>query len=608
MKSFKVYKEVMSIHETTGMGDLEMSSSDKYEKIVDLAKRRGFFWPSYEIYGGTAGFYDLGPLGTRLMTKIMNEWRRVFIHEHQDMVVEIHTPVITPFPVFKASGHLDSFTDPIVECEKCGRKYRADHLVEEALNINAERLSLEELGELIRKHGIKCPACGGELSDVKTFNLLFETTIGPYSENKGFLRPETAQGIFVSFKRVYEAMRERLPLGIAQIGRVARNEISPRQGMIRLREFTIMEIEFFFDPEDPGITDSPIFDDKTRILTADMKLKGIEEPVETSFREALDKGWIMHPWLAYWMAIAQRFLISLGVPVENQFFEEKLPWERAHYSRQTFDQMVKVDRWGWIEVSGHAYRGDYDLSMHMKHSGSDLRVFKAYAEPREVVEKKISYNKALMGRMFKEKLPEILGELEKLDPNVVEKELREKGFIIVKGYKIDKNMVRVEEKTRKITGRFFVPHVVEPSFGLERLIYVVMEYAWREKEDRVILSIPRRIAPIEAAIYPLLAKKELVDKAKSIYKELLSEGFTVIYDETGSIGRRYARSDEIGVPAAITIDYKTLEDDTVTLRDRDNWRQIRVPVKKLSTVLRDFIYKSMSLEELVKRHSLVFEE
>ena len=169
-------------------------------------------------------------------------------------------------------------------------------------------------------------------------------------------------------------------------------------------------------------------------------------------------------------------------------------------------------------------------------------------------------------------------------------------------------MVRVEEKTRKITGRFFVPHVVEPSFGLERLIYVVMEYAWREKEDRVILSIPRRIAPIEAAVYPLLAKKELVDRAKSIYEELLSEGFTVIYDESGSIGRRYARSDEIGVPAAITIDYKTLEDDTVTLRDRDSWRQIRVPVKKLSTVLRDFIYKNMSLEELVKRHSLVFEE
>ena len=224
------------------------------------------------------------------------------------------------------------------------------------------------------------------------------------------------------------------------------------------------------------------------------------------------------------------------------------------------------------------------------------------------MEKKISYNKALMGKMFREKLPEILGELERLDPDTVERELREKGFITVKGYKIDKSMVRVEERTRKITGRFFVPHVVEPSFGLERLIYVVMEYAWREKEDRVVLSIPRRIAPVEVAVYPLLAKKELVDKAKSIYKQLLSEGFTVIYDESGSIGRRYARGDEIGVPAAITIDYKTLEDNTVTLRDRDSWRQIRVPVAKLGSVLRDFIDKNMSLEDLVRKYGLVFEE
>jgi len=354
---------------------------DRYEKVVELARKRGFFWPSFEIYGGVAGFYDLGPLGTLLKNSIAQLWREYFVVRHMDMVVEIETPVITPKAVFEASGHLEHFTDPIVECLSCGRKFRADQLVEEVCGVRVEGLSTDELTKILREKGVKCPVCGGELSDVRTFNLLFQTYIGPYTQDTAFLRPEAAQGMFTSFKRVFTAMRERLPLGIAQVGRVARNEISPRQGMVRLREFTIMEVEFFFDPEEPGEPPFNRFGGRLRILTAGDKVEGRGEPEAYGVEEAVEEGVVKSPWLAYWMAVSRDFVKELGVPESDMFFEEKLPHERAHYATQTFDQMVKVSRWGWVEVSGHAYRGDYDLSRHMKFSGRDLTVFKRLRSP-----------------------------------------------------------------------------------------------------------------------------------------------------------------------------------------------------------------------------------
>lgn len=578
---------------------------DVYEKLVDLAKRRGYFWPSYEIYGGVAGFYDLGPLGVALKNKIIEKWRRRFVLKHQDMVVEVETPIITPEVVLKASGHLDSFTDPIVECRSCGRKFRADHLVEESTGEPAEQLSAEELSKVIRGSGIRCPACGGELGEVRLFNLLFQTTIGPYKEDRGFLRPETAQGIFVAFKRVYECMRERLPLGIAQVGRVARNEISPRQGMVRLREFTIMEIEFFYDPEDPRY-DLILgeLNEEIRVLPGSAKLKGSKEPMTIRAKEAVEKGIIVNPWLAYWMVQAKRFLNELGVPDENQFFEEKLPWERAHYSSQTFDQMVKVARWGWIEVSGHAYRTDYDLSRHMEFSGKDLRVFKAFKSPREIEVDKVVVNKAAIGRAFKGEAAKIVEALGKLDPSSVRRELENKGYVEVCGFRVTGEMVKVVKVREKVSGRYFVPHVAEPSFGAERLVYVTLEYSYREKEDRVVLSLPRDVAPVQVAVFPLVAKGGIVEMARRVYRQLVDEGFTAIYDDSGSIGRRYARSDEIGVPAAVTVDYQSLSDRTVTLRDRDTWKQVRVGIGDLVDVLREFVERGKSLEELAERYGL----
>ena len=578
-----------------------MSQDDKYSRIMELAKRRGFFWPSYEIYGGVAGFYDMGPYGTLLKSRIIEKWRRFFIVEHSDYVVEIESPIIGPARVYEASGHVENFTDPIVSCLKCGRKYRADHLIEEKLGVDAEGMSPEEMTRLIREHNLTCPVCGGPLGEVQVFNLLFKTQIGPYEGNIGYLRPELAQGMFVAFKRVHEAMRQRIPLGIAQIGRVGRNEISPRQAMMRLREFTIMEMEYFIDPEDPEGS-CPFFhrleDEKLRIRTFQAKQEG-RGPEEFRLGEAVEEGVILHRCLGYWMAVSKRFMESIGVPEDSMFFDEKGPHERAHYSSQTFDQMVRVSRWGWVEVSGHSYRGDYDLSRHMQYSGQDLTVFKPYKEPRLVKVKKVLVDRGYVGRTYKSQAPRVLEAVSRLTAEQVEEMLTRHGKIVVDGFEIPGDRVRIVEEEVKETGRKFIPHVVEPSFGTDRVVYVAFEYAYREKDGRTILAFPRDIAPVQVTVLPLVENDEkLVQEARSIYRMLQEAGFYAVYDDSGSIGRRYARSDEIGVPAAVTVDYTTLEDSTVTVRDRDTWMQVRVEKNRLVEALRDFIYNKAPLETL----------
>lgn len=577
-----------------------MSFEDIADKVFDIGKRRGFFWPSFEIYGGAAGFYDLGPYGVLLKQNIIDEWRRHFIVRYPELIVEIESPVITPEKVFVASGHVENFVDPIVGCKKCGRFFRADQLIEEKLGVKAEGKSIEDLSLIINNNAMKCPVCGGDLGEVRLFNLLFKTQIGPYQGSIGYFRPEAAQGMFLSFKRVYQAMRNRLPIGIAQIGRVARNEISPRQGLIRLREFTIMEFEFFFDPEDHGASSyiEKIENEKLPILTAEMRKNKEETPSLFTIDEALKSNVIKNPWMAYWMYESVLFLEKIGVPRGNMYFEEKLPEERAHYSKQTFDLLVKTAKWGWIEVAGHAYRGNYDLSRHMQFSGEDLSIRKQLKEPLEKRVLLVKLNKATLGKELKDKLLLVQERIRAMDAHSLKQELDEKGFVEIDGIKLYKEHLIIDEKLEKITTSSVVPHVVEPSFGSERLMYIAMEYAIREKQGRIVLSFPRKISPIKVAVFPLVDNEKIMEMAKKVYELVKNNDFLALYDDSGSIGRRYARADEIGIPVCVTIDYQSIIDNTVTLRDRDTWMQVRVPIDRLVLSLRRFIYEDAKLEEL----------
>ncbi len=567
----------------------------KYEKVMELAIRRGFLWQSYEIYGGVAGFYDLGPLGFLLKNNIVELWRDYFVRQHQDFVVEIETPLIAPAIVFRASGHEEHFTDYATQCTRCGRIYRADHLIEEKLKISAEGLTAEELDKLIREHDIRCPSCGGELSPVRKFSLLFQTYIGPYSpENLAYLRPETAQGAFINFKKVYDLMRRRLPLGIAQIGRVARNEISPRQGPIRLREFTIMEIEFFYDDKNPkaDILYERCSDEVLNIHTAEARAKGEERWTRIKAAEAYDEGLVKSPWLAYWMCIANRFVKALGVPEDKIYFEEKLPQELAHYSKQTFDQIVIVDRWGRLEVSGHAYRHTYDLERHIAFSKADLYALRELPEPRKIVKRVAKVDKAKVLEIFgKDRAREVFKALASVSSDellkIVESSPGDK--IVVGGVEIPKDVIKVEIVEEVQVVEKFVPHVAEPSFGAERLMYVALEYAYTEDSGRIVLRFPPRIAPIKAVVLPLVEKEPLISIARRVFEDLKKAGLYVMYDESGSIGRRYARADEIGVPLAITIDFDTPTTNTVTIRDRDSRKQIRVPIDRVIEVVKSVI-------------------
>ncbi|MEM3715813.1 MAG: glycine--tRNA ligase [Candidatus Bathyarchaeia archaeon] len=504
---------------------------DKFEKVSELARRRGFFWQSYEIYGGVSGFICWGPFGAVMKRRIEDKFREIFLKRLN--FYEIETPIIAPERVFKASGHVEHFKEPMVECMKCRRKFRADHLLQDLAKISSQetdRMGLQDIKSEIERHNVRCPECGGELSEPKYFLTMFQTSIGPYSDNIGYGRPEAAQGIFVEFKRLYEQVRERLPIGFAQIGHALRNEISPRQGPIRLREFTIIDLEFFFDPENakcPLL--SEVADEKLRVVLAKNRLSGDESPVELTVKEMVADGYVTVEWLAFFMALAKRFVAGLGIPEDKQRFIEKHPWERAHYSAQGFDQEVYLERWGWVEVAGFNYRTDYDLKGHMRESNVDMRVFK----------------------------------------------LSDKGG-----------------------GRHFIPHVIEPSFGSDRLAYAALEYAYTVKDGRVVLRLPRDIAPIQVAVLPLVSRNGLPEKAKEIYRVLLDEGFSVEYDESGYIGRRYARFDEIGVPLCVTIDYQTLEDNTVTIRDRDTWRQVRAEVSKLPRLIQDYLRYRVNFEDL----------
>lgn len=552
------------------------------EDILELAKRRGFIWPSFEIYGGASGFYDYGPLGAVLKNRVERLWREIFVLG--EGYLEISSPNIGVEDVFKASGHVGHFADPLVSCKECNTPFRADHLLKD-LGLETEDMSIQELGDTLRSRDVKCPSCGGELSGINPFNLMFETTIGA-GERKGYLRPETAQNIFILFKRLFNFYRKKLPFGVAQLGRAYRNEISPRQGLLRLREFSQAEIEVFVDPREKNV--HPRF---TEIESVELDLltgKGAEKRL--SLRRMVDEGIVAHEFLAYHMARTSEFLTRAGIRPDRIRFRQHKPTEMAHYACDCWDAEVRTEKYGWIEVVGIADRTDYDLKAHMNESGEDLRAFIRSDEPR-VIEKTVlipRMNK--LGPHFKGDAAMVAEEIKKADPEGLEDD----GSLTIRkgGREIKVGSDLFERKTlmEKSDGERITPHVVEPSFGIDRTIYCILDSCLYEEERsgemRTVLGLKPVVAPYDAAVFSLVSKGGLDKKALEVFQTLKKEGLMILLDTSGTIGRRYARADEIGVPKAITVDFQTLEDDTVTIRDRDTMEQERVKIGRLSEVLK----------------------
>jgi glycyl-tRNA synthetase len=586
-----------------------MSPASDDPDLAELAKRRGFFFPSNEPYGGTAGFYTFGPQGAALKRNVEDAWRDRFAvaEGHQ----EIDAPTVMPEAVFEASGHLDGFDDPLVTCPDCGVAHRADHLIEDATPVaDAEDFGPERITDALAEHGVGCPACGAPLAEaaVESFNLMFGTNVGPGSSSPGYLRPETAQGIFVAFPRLAEYARGDLPFGTTQIGRAYRNEISPRRSLLRVREFTQAELELFLPPGDIDGTEGPpldaVADIRLSLLPAPDQPDGT--PVETTVGDAAGSV-VADPGIAYYLGLARRWFERVGVDPGRLRFRQHRAGERAHYASDCWDAEALVgagpdvdpaappEGATWTELAGFAHRGDYDLSKHAAHADEEFTVFREYDEPRTVERATVDPDMASLGPAFggaAKAVAEALEEAARADPTAFrEAEPDGEVSVTVEGeeYAVpvaDANFA-VEERTEH--GEHVRPEVVEPSFGIDRLVYTILDHALRTDvvggEDRTYLSLPASVAPTLVGVFPLLTRDGLDDRARDLAAELREAGVAVSYDETGSIGRRYRRGDEVGTPYGVTVDHETLDDDTVTLRDRDTTDQVRVPVEELPGTL-----------------------
>ncbi|MCG1004299.1 MULTISPECIES: glycine--tRNA ligase [Halobacterium] len=561
------------------------------DALDELARRRGFFFQANEAYGGVSGFYTYGPEGAALKRNVEETWRDRFVTREGNM--EIDAPTVTPEPVFEASGHLDGFDDMLVECAECGESHRADHVVEDNTDIeDAETYATEKVEDIIAEHDLVCPSCGAPLAgqSVDEFNLMFGTTIGPGSGQPGYLRPETAQGMFTEFPRLKEYARNQLPFGAAQIGTGYRNEISPRNALVRAREFTMAELEFFVDPEGEGPDLARVEDVELPLYPADAQQADGEQYRELTPQEALDEGVVGDEWVAYFLARSKAWFERVGVDMERFRFRQHLPGELAHYASDCWDAEGEVDG-DWIELEGVASRMDYDLSKHSEHADDTFTVFKQYDEPKTVERATVDPDMAYLGPEFGGDAGAVADALEALaerdrsafDSDAVTVEVDGAEHTVP----TEKTGFSVEEVTE--SGRHIVPHVVEPAFGVGRAVYTVLAHNYHEDEvegeTRDVLRLPAEVSPTTVGVFPLMDKDGLGETARDLAADLREAGLSVTYDDSGNIGRRYRRQDEVGTPYCVTVDYESLEEDTVTLRDRDTTDQVRVDVDELVDVV-----------------------
>ncbi len=582
------------------MTGFQLKDDDKKTaELSALLKRRGFFFPSFEIYGGMAGFFDMGPMGSMLKDNIIRVWKNRFLVSEGFLLVDC--PSLTPEVVFRHSGHLDKFTDILTRCDDCREPFRADHLLEGIIE-NPDTLETEDLSGALIENNVKCPACGGKLGSLEEFNLMFKTFIGPGTERPAYLRPETAQSIFLDFSLLYRTNREKIPFGVAQIGRGFRNEISPRQGLLRQREFNMAEGEFFYDPETEGF---PPFEEYRDLNVNLVPASDPDNTVTITLKEAVSSSMICSEVLAHYMGVTFSFSNEIGIPSEYMRFRQHLPSEMAHYASDCWDLEV-LTSYGWIEMVGIADRSAYDLTQHARGSGQDMTAMRRYPEP---VLKKITsldVDMKTLGPVFKGEAKLVKESLESEDPERIRKALATGSSITVSipsgDVEVPPEAVKVTEEEKSVSGERYVPHVVEPSFGIDRLMVAVIEHAYFEAEKSPlkketdqeqgpyrVMRLRAEVSPVKCGVFPLMNKDGLPKMALPVEKELRQRGLITYYDHSGSIGRRYARMDEIGTPFNVTVDYDSLKDSTVTLRERDTGAQKRIPSVEVPGIVEDLI-------------------
>lgn len=560
---------------------LEMAEERRLERLSAMLKRRGIVLPAFDIYGGVSGLIDYGPVGAAIRRRLTQKWVDHWL-SHGD-IVEIDSPTITPESVLVASGHVGEFNDLMTECRACSSVFRADHLVEH-LHPNADSLAADAVDDLLAS-GIECPSCSDAAwTAAKPMNLMFSTQIGAMSSGRtAYMRPETAQGMFMLYPALYRHFRQKLPFGAIQTGKGYRNEISPRQGMIRLREFNMAELEYFIDPDNPPSVDLAR---RTEIVSLVPDPDGPHAgETRMGFGAALDAGIVRHSTVAWFLARTWDFLVEVGIDPAQIRFRQHASTEMAHYAADCWDCEIHGEH-GWIECVGIANRTCHDLESHEAHSkAKGLRAWRQFAEPRTQTIERLAPNGAVVGPTFRADAGAVVAALEALselpDELPFELELADGRSVT-----IDSSMVERRTETANVSGEWFTPHVIEPAFGIDRIIWHVLDHAYeeaqKEGEDYTFLRLAEGISSVDCVVLPLFDKDGMPDLAREITSAINSlPRARAEMDSSKSIGRRYARADEIGIPWALTIDHTSLEDGSVTIRRRDDQMQVRAFVDEI---------------------------
>ncbi|KAI9753607.1 MAG: Glycine--tRNA ligase 1, mitochondrial [Chaenotheca gracillima] len=651
------------------MDYLTTLSGDPFSRdlLESLLKRRMFYTPSFEIYrslesckGATKGLFDYGPPGCALQANIVDLWRRHFVLE-EDML-ELDCTSLTPAEVFKTSGHVDKFADWMCKDPKTGDYLRADHLVENVLearlkgdkdargqqvkedvvtdvkkakrkvkDVQAVKLDDavvtqyeeilaridnydgDELGAFIKDLHITNPETKNEVEAPVAFNLMFQTTIGPSSNSPGYLRPETAQGQFLNFRKLLEFNQSQMPFASASIGKSFRNEISPRSGLLRVREFLMAEVEHFVDPADkkhPRFAE--VKDVELKLLNRDTQLAGKSNIETMSIGKAVEAGIVDNETLGYFLARIQLFLTKLGVDQKKLRYRQHMANEMAHYAADCWDAELQTSH-GWIECVGCADRSAYDLTVHSKRTGEPLIVREPRAEPLQIEEWQVDIEKKKLGPRFRKDakaVEEAIEGLSQADRETQASKLNSEGSIKVtlasgSEVQLDKELLNIVKRTRISNIREYTPNVIEPSFGIGRILYCLMEHVfWHRPGDeaRGILSFPPAVAPTKVLIAPLSRDEAFFPFVKRLSYTLRAAGISNrVDDSSASIGKRYSRNDELGTPFGITIDFDSVKLNTFTLRDRDSTKQVRASEQEIVDALRSLVDEKETWKDVSAR-------